>query len=581
MKKFISLLVTVCMVITLTPTFAFAAPAADAQDQAPPEVVLDEGQAAGEGIVIEDEAGDVVTVDEAEAVPSQEKGAAEGYSQEDYVDPAEGEEGWIKDPSGHWLYYNAGAPVKGKQIIGYYTYYFDDNGYMQTGWQTIGGYKYYFVTTKGTPGASTYGTMVTGWMTLKGYKYYFDDTGIMATKWLELNGNKYYFNTKGQMQTGLKTISNAKYFFDDSGKMHQGWKTIKGARYYFNQVSGKMHHGWLTLDDARYYFNTNGKMHKGWKTISNKRYFFDSNGKMHKGWKKVNGYKYYLNPSNGVMKKGMLTLNGDRYFLNQKNGRMVTGWVTYKSNRYYFDTKTGKAKKGLCTINGLKYYFSTSGVMKTGIIKIGGNLYYFQVSGSKKGSAWNKGWFTADLDGKQRYGYSSGKLAVGTVKISGMWYQFSTRNGALQKKLGDDIDQRMQKKSSSTGYLLYVSKSKHQVRVYKGSKGNWSRAYTFTCSVGKSSTPTKSGTFYIGKRGLTHSYKDDYGNKVKYLYWVHYSDGSGRGFNSILYWDDGVHSGVYDGNLGQNNTGGSIRLSLNNAKYIYNYVPDGTTTIVE
>lgn len=441
-------------------------------------------------------------------------------------------DGWVQDGN-NWYFYKNGAPLTGKQliIIGSQVsgnwYYFNDQGIMQTGWQDLSdGYRYYFDPTPGTPGE---GSM----------------TGVMRTGWLKLGNVKYYLQTDGRMHTGWLTLNGAKYFFQNNGKMKTGWyKPGEKEWYYLNQNNGKAYTGWKTINNSKYYFNTD----------------------------------------NCRMKIGWLNLNGDRYFLNNKVGKnlgkMKTGW--YKPSKkkwYYLDTKTGKAKTGVCKINGLKYCFSAKGVMRTGIIKLSGDLYYFQVDGKQKGSAIGKGWFTASLDKKKRYSYGGGKLAVGTVLIGNYWYQFSTKNGAYIRTLGDKIDKRMQKQSSSTNYLLYVNCSSHQVRVYKGKKGNWSRIYTFTCTVGKSSSPTPKGTFYIGKRGTTHYYTNDKGDKVMYWYWLHFTNNSGMGFNSIIYYQDGKT--VYDGNLGKNLSNGSIRLSLNNAKYLYNYVPNKTKVIIE
>ncbi len=51
--------------------------------------------------------------------------------------------------------------------------------------------------------------------------YYFDETGYMATGWIEYNGNWYYCdangNPSGAMVTGSKVIDGVTYSFDESG----------------------------------------------------------------------------------------------------------------------------------------------------------------------------------------------------------------------------------------------------------------------------------------------------------------------------------------------------------------------------
>jgi lipoprotein-anchoring transpeptidase ErfK/SrfK len=117
--------------------------------------------------------------------------------------------------------------------------------------------------------------------------------------------------------------------------------------------------------------------------------------------------------------------------------------------------------------------------------------------------------------------------------------------------------------------------------VYKGKKGSWTRIYAFTCSVGDKENPTPLGSFKIYKKIQKSETTNQ--SKVKVRCWGlcrFYEDETGRTYslNSILYRaSDGT---VYDGRLGANCTSGTVRLSYNNAMWIYYNAPVNTKVYV-
>ncbi len=475
-----------------------------------------------------------------EVLTEESGGEAEVVSLESKLRMNEGEDGWTKDATtGKWMYYLNGAPVTGKQLIGTW-HFFDQTGLMVTGWQNLDdGTKNYYETEGTNPATDKLGSMHTGWLTWKKGKYYFDVTD-------------------GAMYTGLKTIKGNKYFFDtNTGKMQTGWKTIDEDKYYFNPKNGKMKTGWLKLSGSKYYLDK--------KT-----------GKMKTGWVKIENDKYYFTPSSGKMKTGWLTLNGKKYRLDPKSGKMETGFKGISGKKYYFDSN-GVMQTGLKTIKGYKYYFNSKGVMQTGAHKISGALYYFYSSGK---AVKNKGWFKGS-DKKQRYSLGGGKVATGEKKIGNTWYTFDNKTGVLTGSM-DQIDKNIQNKSSKTKYFIQVIKKNHQVRVYTGKKGSWKKVYTFTCSIGDSQNPTPSGTFKIYQKLKKHEVVDDLSG-VKVRCWGlcrFYKDDTGKQYalNSIIY--RASDGSVYDGRLGINNSKGSVRLSYNNAMWVFYNAPINTTVYI-
>jgi len=125
---------------------------------------------------------------------------------------------------------------------------------------------------------------------------------------------------------------------------------------------------------------------------------------------------------------------------------------------------------------------------------------------------------------------------------------------------------------SYSDYLLVTSLKNKMTYVFKGSIHNYKLVSSFTSTIGAPSTPTKTGYFRVGMRGLSFG-KDD-GFTAKY-----YTQFSGNYlYHSIIY--DASGTQIKDGRLGQSLSHGCIRLSTENAKWIYENIPEYTTVIV-
>lgn len=125
--------------------------------------------------------------------------------------------------------------------------------------------------------------------------------------------------------------------------------------------------------------------------------------------------------------------------------------------------------------------------------------------------------------------------------------------------------------SSATPYIVLVDRSSHKVGVFQGWKGNWNNIAFWDCSDGAPSTPTVEGVFRVGSRG----YYFDSGNARCYWYTQFYGDYL---FHSVLY--NKYTGNLSDGRLGMALSHGCVRLDINNAKWIYDNIPSGTTVVV-
>lgn len=125
--------------------------------------------------------------------------------------------------------------------------------------------------------------------------------------------------------------------------------------------------------------------------------------------------------------------------------------------------------------------------------------------------------------------------------------------------------------SSPTEYFIWVDTKKIKVNIFRGSKNKWNLIYSYLCTIGKKSTPTPKGTFSIGIKGLY------FGVERGYKCWYYTQFKGNYLFHSIIYNLDGS---VRDGRLGMALSDGCVRLAKENAKWIYDNIPESTKVYI-
>lgn len=125
--------------------------------------------------------------------------------------------------------------------------------------------------------------------------------------------------------------------------------------------------------------------------------------------------------------------------------------------------------------------------------------------------------------------------------------------------------------SSSTPYIILVNCNTHKVGIFQGWSGNWNPVNYWDCTTGAPSSPTVKGTFRVGSKG----YYFDSGSSRCYWYTQFYGNYL---FHSVLY--SKYNGSLVDGRLGMSLSHGCVRLDINNAKWIYDNIPVGTTVVV-
>ena len=125
---------------------------------------------------------------------------------------------------------------------------------------------------------------------------------------------------------------------------------------------------------------------------------------------------------------------------------------------------------------------------------------------------------------------------------------------------------------SPTNNLITTNLQNRLTYVFvKGENDNWELLYKCSCTVGKPSTPTITGTFYVSGRKPyfgTDNYRVKYATRIKGSYYYH----------SILFNAAGTE--IINDTLGEALSHGCIRLAVENAQWIYDNVLDATAIVI-
>lgn len=467
-----------------------------------------------------------------------------------------------------------------------------------------------------------------GWVVTKIYdgkyqRYYVDAKRKAACSGffsVEDYGDVFGLGDNGYVVRGDFTFADRKWSANNDGQLRSGWYVTDGfgqglQRYWMgDNLFGSPHaaaQGRLVLassDKSDYdaYAMADGRILRGrWDSGYGRVYIADNSGKLigsgmtTSGWvvtKKYDGgwQRYYVDavtkaatsgfftvagygdvfgqPETGIILRGALPF-GSSVILADNDGKLPTetGWLITSAygqgvQRYWIEKIYGQYK-------GVKPGYSTAGyahittaegyVLRNGVQVIGNKAYQ------------------ADNDGKVK------EVAIGWTTINGQRY-YRRLDGSLVQvtNAGYSAWKGVQSYFSGTGYIITIDNSACRVCVFTGSQGNWMPFSDWTATVG--TTPEKGGddTFGVTFRGVSHVRKKGYvmGQCPYEFYWTEFyinsaalnGDGEGQRFHSILYWDQGRTS-VYDGTLGKQASHGCVRLATENAKWIYDNIPIGTT----
>lgn len=175
--------------------------------------------------------------------------------------------------------------------------------------------------------------------------------------------------------------------------------------------------------------------------------------------------------------------------------------------------------------------------------------------------------------------------AFGALSEHALKY-FQRKNGLEETGVADEQTQRVLFSNQALEgeeyvfpYKIVVDISKQRVYV-----GQWTGAAytdlvkTFVCSTGKDATPTPTGTYQALGRGSDEWYYfKDYNCYAKWGYVIV----GGILFHSVTYNSQKKLNRSSVANLGRKASHGCVRLSVEDAKWIYDHCPSGTTVVIQ
>ena len=163
---------------------------------------------------------------------------------------------------------------------------------------------------------------------------------------------------------------------------------------------------------------------------------------------------------------------------------------------------------------------------------------------------------------------------------------FQRKNNLDQTGVADETTQRLlfspnaiESEEYVFPYKLVVDLSDRRTYVYRWTgDGYKERIATFKCCVGAPKTPTPQGTFQgSGQAGGRWYYFKDFNCYAQYAWRIQ----GGILFHSVTYSRPNENSGGSTWSLGRAESHGCVRLTVSDAKWIYDNCPMGTTVVVQ
>lgn len=172
-------------------------------------------------------------------------------------------------------------------------------------------------------------------------------------------------------------------------------------------------------------------------------------------------------------------------------------------------------------------------------------------------------------NGKSYYVSSNGKngwISKGNISIP---EDFETVEDRMTKEDMEFFVNQIKDFESKTDYFVWIDLSRQLVNIFEGEKGNWQLLHSFLCASGKNITPTVRGTFEVNGRGTR------FGSSVGAKNWV-------RFYGNYLMHSVTIDSqgNILDTTLGKRASHGCVRMSMEDSKWVYDNIPDGTTVWV-
>ena len=170
--------------------------------------------------------------------------------------------GFRKSSMGIWYDNGKGSYPRDRWVyINGKSYYFDDMGYIETGWKVL-----------------PYGTFYLG-----------SDGARYENRWLDYGSERYYFNSDGRMARGWTRVGSNIYYMDESGHVQRGILRQSGKVYFLSGGGVLLLNRWIRYNGCDYYLTSNGSAATGPTSINGQTYYFDPSGRLMRNTT-INGY---------------------------------------------------------------------------------------------------------------------------------------------------------------------------------------------------------------------------------------------------------------------------------------------------
>ena len=407
----------------------------------------------------------------------------------------------IETNNGKTYIYKIGILQKGLFTYKSNTYYSNEDGVVQTGFQ----------------------------QTDKGIMFFSNDKtkyGVRKTGKLKIGDNTYIFNPT--LQIGLFTYDSNTYYSNEDGKILTGFQqTEQGTMFFSNDKTkyGIMRTGKFLIGNDYYIFNPT--LQTRIFTYEKNKYYANENGKILTGFQQTEeGTMFFSNDKTryGVMRTGKFQIGNNYYIFNPT---LQTGMFTYNNDNYYADD-TGKLYNGFkATAEGIIFLSSDRtkyGVMRTGKFQIGNDYYVFNPTLQTGLFTYNNDKYYANDDGKLYFGFQ--ETENGTIFLS----RDRTRYGVMRTGTFNDgyIEYNLDDNGIliSKQYLPYYY-NQYDPRWAYIKYGKWtfgstgcaptSMAMAFTSILGRQILPNEVGDFlYYGTNEYNKVTAGSSGMAIKY-----------------------------------------------------------------
>ncbi len=491
--------------------------------------------------------------------------------------------GWVVSSSygqglqRYWVDAKAHAAVPGYSADGW-DHYTTSSGYVLRGMLRDGS-DYYIADNDGKLTASSATNTSTGWWVTsslgQGLQRYWLNSGKLALSTLidpALGHGAYwaYARPEGFVVRGRWTAPNGYvYLANNDGRLENpGWVVSssygQGLQRYW--VDAKTHAAapGYSKDGWAHYTTSSGYVLRGISILGDGTFYRANNdGKV---LDSTEGSKDYI----GWWVTSALGHGLQRYWLN--SGKLALStlidpalghgayWAYARPEGFVVRGKWDKGNGHVYVADNDGALPSVSGWMVTGKYD-GGALQRYYMDGDAHAAVTS--FFRVDGNLYYGIGLQGYVLRNSTIGYDGSVY-VADNDGVLTKRKYSPLIQSMvdraQGFSSSTGWLVLVSRSDCHVAVFSGGRGNWNLYDDFACVVGAPSSPTITGTYATQSRRPSL----DTDSRARYCTQIN----GGYFFHTIL---------SSNSELGHWASHGCVRLPVEKASWIYYNLPLRTT----